>query len=111
MSYSKSTSMWVSVSCILSIHELFTPGFPLPSMPGIVSVSVLWGQAYSWQAKVVLMSEICSHSQLLVLLLSRFFNAVDLRHVLLPMPVLIPQAPHWCANSCLTLYSALVKTV
>lgn len=47
--YYESTSMWVNVFHILSILKLFTPpGFPLPSMPGVASVSVLWGKAYSW---------------------------------------------------------------
>ena len=117
MSYFKSTSMRVNVSHILSIPELFTPpGFPLSSMPGIVSVSVLWGQAYSWQEEVVLVSEICSHSQLLVLLLNCFFSAVPLFPQAGPQTnppghALVPQAPHWHTDSCLTLYRALIKTV
>lgn len=53
MSCFKSTSMWVDVSRILSIRELFTPSeFPVPSVPGVLSVTVLWGQACSQQEEV-----------------------------------------------------------
>lgn len=61
MSCFKSTSMWVDVSRILSIHELFTPPeFPVPSVPSILSVSVLWGQAYSQREEVFGVSNLLS---------------------------------------------------
>lgn len=105
-------------TCVLfSLTKLFTlPGFLLPSQPGIESVSMLWGQDYSLQEELVWVSE--PLSWLLMLLLSHFLSAMSLICLVgpqdnssSPMPALVPQALHQHTNSCLTSYSAFLKTV